>query len=372
MTIARAEPLWKTLEKKGFRVGHEVLSAKKIFLRRMFCPPDEKFPAELVFDAALAKFLVKKYTPKVVCSFTSSTATFIRHALHQHTGGRTVFLAHSVLPTRPYTTNFDFDYALLFGKSSLENILANSVRLGSTKAVLTGSPFITPDYVLPPARTKKNVLFFSTWLTSFSGSGVEKELLCQNTQIVIEWARLHPEFHLYIKLHPLEEPDFIGSLVKESQNITVLDKAVSMPDALRNSAIVLHSWSAASLEAALLQRPTVIVNARDLPATHLLPQNFLSLTDFFLRARTVEELQQCIVATFAQYDKFLQRCREFVQLHLERTTDSIEFMTRCIEAISRGREDFPLVPVHENLAGLRPYLPSEGRQKEREQNPCQP
>jgi hypothetical protein len=345
------------LGNRGFTVCHEKLSLKRILLKKMFCHTDQIFPIPLRFDAVLAQYLVKKYTPKIVCSFTGSAASFIRELLHEQTGGKNIYLSHSVIPPAiSYYTNFDYDYSFFFGQSSLNSVLSNSVHIGNTKVVLTGSPFIIQDFELPPNREKKNILFFSTWLLSFPESGPEKTVLLKNTEMIMQWAQLHPEFHLYVKLHPLERPEFMTNLTQGIPNITVLDKKISMLDALRNISLVLHSWSAASIEAAVLKRPMVVVNTHKSLNTHWVSVQYLSLFKDFPHASTVEELHQGILQVFGDYERFLYRTQEFAKFHLEHTAHSLEVITDCIASIYHDEEKFPFVTVHEELTGLQPYL----------------
>jgi hypothetical protein len=363
----RAHTLYTALEQRGFKMRHEFFSSwQPWLLGRLFYDSEQKLPAELLFPASLARYFVYRYRPKVVCSFvTTLTSSFLREEVHRLNGGKTIFLSHGIPTAVNFNSNFDFDYVFVFGQSSLENVLASPVRLGTTRIVLTGSPFVESTFSLPPNYEKKQILFFSTWFTWASsvntiGKKLCKEILRQNTDLVLEWARRHPEFPLLIKPHPLEDPRFIRELTRDIPHVTVLETSMSMREALQQVSLVLLFWSNASVEAALLQRPTVVVNVSDLAEVqNVVPANYLSLEDYFLpRAKTVEEIQHNIVTTFANYEEYLQRCQQFASYHLEHTTDSIEYIAHCIEAIYHEKEDFPVTPVQEDVSKLdiEPHL----------------
>jgi len=369
-SLKQTELLWKALEHKHLTIHHEIVaSLNRNWFKRKLLPPDQNLPDGLLSEHALAKFCIAKHQPKVVCATANAFAAFIRHELHKQTGGKSIYI-FSAPPNIRSAAVVDADYLFLHGKTSLQTICESPVRLGHAKAVLTGSYCVTPDNRLEPNRDKKKILFFSTWYAWISNPPTKtveclQQTLLHNVHIVIQWAKEHPEFQLFVKIHPSEDPKYIYQLTRDIPNITVLNKSISMRDALKDASLALLSWSAASLEAAMHQRPLVIVNAGDLrdSANTLLPHNHLALEDFFLRARTAEELHQHIVYTFEHYDRFVERCHEFIHQHLEHTTDAIDFMTHCIEAIYHGKEDFPYRPIQEELSGLTPYLSPDDCEK---------
>jgi len=341
------------LKKRGFRVCQEVLGAGRILFNRMLSEPDRTLPPTFRFYSAVLNFLLNKYHPKVVCGFLdrSPLASLLKHACRER-GIKSINIAHGITDPRPFFDSmFDFDYYFLFGQSSLKHIAANPVRIGNTKAVLAGSPFITPDYKLPPNREKKNVLFFSQIKHVVSHAllyaPTHMEQLIENTRLVVDWAKAHPDFRLFMKVHPAGDAKFTHKLCKGIRNIAVLEKSISMIDALKDVSLVINTVSNASLEAAVLNRPTVGINTRSLW------KSYLSLEDFFLPAATnVEELHQNIVQTFEQYEEFLQKTQEFAGFHLEHTIDSVEFIADCIESIYYGEENFSCIPIKEDLSGL--------------------
>lgn len=350
-TRAKIQALSKFLEHKGLTVQHEVMSARSLLARRMFCRPDRKLSGEFVWNAAFARFLVMKYRPKVVCCFTHSCATFIRQEVHNITGGKTIYLAHGFTPQTIDYSIFDFDYYFVFGESSLKNIMANPVRIGHTKAVINGSPFVALQPHLSPNYEKKNVLLFSTWAAGFRKARDRRNALRETAEITVEWAKKNPQFGLLIKIHPREDPEFMETLTQDIPNITVLEKSVSMVDALRDVSLVLSAWSTASIEAALLNRPSIFVDPIGKS------EKYLSINDFSLaRVTNADELQHRIGEVFAHYDEYIYRAQQFAAFHLAHPADSVEFMADCIASVHQGEENFACVDIQQELSGLQPYL----------------
>lgn len=258
-------------------------------------------------------------------------------------GGKVVNLSHAVLANNEDHTMFDFHYYFVFGQSSIDNAFRQKTRYGSTKLVKTGSSLIDNEISLPINQEKKKILFFSSWLPP-----KVRDIVLRNFNLLAKWAKVQRKYHLVIKHHPLEDESIIRSIFKDIPNVTFLPKETGMKNALKDVSLVLTGWSAASVEAALLNRPAVIINDSDLP-------DFWELEKYYLpRARTVEEIQERVDETFARYDYFQERSKDFVRRHLEHTTDSIPFIADCIKSIYNGKEDFEYIP----LEGTMAYFPS--------------
>jgi len=341
----RCDPLKRVLTQKGFLTADEaIMPPKNVLLNRYLCKPKISYPKEFLYEAAYAQYIVKKYQPKILITFMDSSilSVFLREEMKPF--GKVINIAHGVTCDTNLFSMIDFDYLFLFGKRSLENLKRNKVLFGTTRVVLTGSPFITPDFILPANYAKKNILFFSSWIPKN-----ERDLILNNFNIVRDWAKLHQEYHLYVKLHPspLEDPMVWEKLAHGIRNITILDKKVDTKEALENVSLAVVLWSCASFEASILNRPVVIVNNCDRE------ENFLYLENFFLpRSRSAEELHANILLTFDNYDFYLGKCKEFINYHFEHVHDSITYIADCIESIYRDCETFPVCELHENTAIL--------------------
>ena len=338
----RTKNLSRELEKEGFLIKHEVKKKypKEIIENHLLYKPSYRVPFGYRFIASYASFLVKKYKPKIILTFANCDlfSIFLRKEINK-IGGKLINISHSVTGSTEEFYMFDFDYYFVFGPSSVENTFKNPNRYGNTKLILAGSFNIDADFTLPPNYEKKKILFFSSWIEHQYG-----EILLRNFELIANWIKLHPEYELVIKLHTLENPLIIREIFKETPNVKVLPKDVSIKNALEDVSISIVSWSNAAIESALLNRPVVIANDSDLP------DSYLNLEKYFLpRARTPEELQQRIEETFNNYDYFLKVCQDFVKWHLAHTTDSVPYMVKCIKAIIEGKENFEYFEIEGNM-----------------------
>jgi len=213
--------------------------------------------------------------------------------------------------------------------SSLLNLKKQSVRLGSTKVILSGSIFTEPNYNLPVIDVKnKNIVFFSTWIP-INREGEFHSVF----NIVRKWAINNPDYQLLVKLHPLESSDYWKKVAKEVKNITCIDGNTSIKKLLEDVVLVVVRLSNASIEAALLNRPIVTVN----PFIH--KDDYLSLDSFFLSAAKDEkELHENIEYTIHNYDRYVDKCNKFTDFHLEYKKDAVVFIAKCIDSIFNKME----------------------------------
>ncbi|GAI03241.1 unnamed protein product, partial [marine sediment metagenome] len=243
--------------------------------------------------------------------------------------GKLIDIAHGITPNSQRYSMFDFHYYFMIGQSSVDSAFRQKRRYGNTKIVKAGSFRMDKEFTLPINKESKKLVFFSSWLRKDI-----RGIILKNYNLLAKWARVQQNYNLAIKLHPLEEESIIKSIFKNIPNVTFLPKEISMKVALADVSLALGMWSCALIDAAVLNRPVVIINDSDM-------EDFLELENYFLpRARTVEEIQERVEETFARYDEYLERTRYFVSRHLEHTVDSVRYIASCIKSISEGKEDF--------------------------------
>lgn len=342
----RIRSLASRLERYGLVVRHVIVpSARDMILRRRLMRPPAELHPDLLLQGAYARYLVHRYEPKVLVTFHNGLllAPFLREEMRAR--GVYVNISHGVTPIHHNHSVTAYNYYFLFGQSSLENLRRNPVRIGTTAAVLAGSPFVSSDleYFGNDEADPRKVLFFSTWFPA----GEYYEYLSRTAEIVVEWARRNPNRELYVKLHPLENPGFMNELTLGIPNIRVLPKSTPMQQALQGKSIVLHAHSNASLEAALAGKPSVLVNDSNVP------DNYLHLEEYFLpRAANVEEINDRLTRTVQDYDYFVQQARRFVRFHLERTADSVPYIADCLVRLARGEALRNSIHIPQETAGL--------------------
>jgi CDP-glycerol glycerophosphotransferase (TagB/SpsB family) len=239
-----------------------------------------------------------------------------------HPEGKTVYMPHAVIPTTYLFSSFDYDQYFVFGESSVRNLANQDLRFGETRIVKVGSPRILPGYVLPEAEPSHHFLYFSNWMIG------EDERYTRDFEILRAWALDHPEYQLTVKLHPLEKNGYVPRRCKGIPNMRVLPSGTGMKEALESVCLVISSFSSAMVEAALMKRPSVIVNTRKYdPESKDVRESdkLLYLEQFFTaRAQTPEQLQQRIEQTLQNYSHYISRGGEFVKFHYEYTLDAPE------------------------------------------------
>lgn len=325
------------LQHRGFKIRHDAIhSAKNVIIHRLLKKHGNYLPLDLAFDSAYAEYIIEKYKPKILLTFMDCDVIsfFLKEKMRNY--GKVINIAHGVSAATHRFSMFDFDYLFLLGQSSLKNISKNPVRFGSTKAILAGSIFVNENFLLPPNKEMKNILFFSSWLPPEI-----KNVVLRNFSIVSEYAVQHKEYDFFIKLHPLEDPTIWKKKSKGINNIHILKRNIEMKEALRGVSLVLHQWSNASLEAALLNRPSISVDVRGTIDDYLLFDHF-----FTPKATNAKVLHERISETFQNYDHYLKKCDAYASYHLEKRY-AVDYICDCIESIYHGREDFPVHIINE-------------------------
>ena len=335
--LKRTMSLRSHLESKGFNVKYDYFS-KKRFIREKL--NTKRIPINLFLETMDAKYLIKKYSPKVVITFShnSVVSPLLKKYLNE-INGKLVNIAHAVLGDGHEFSMFNFDYYFIFGKSSYKNALKNTNRFGNTKLILSGSIFLSETFDQVTFTKDKNVLFFSTWLAE----SVKDELII-NAKTTIQWAKENPEYTLFIKLHHHEDPLLITQLSKGIRNIIILNKSTSMFDALNKVSLVITSWSNAAIEAALAKKPVVMVNASNSP------DNYLHIEKYFLnRCQNPNEIQSSIETILSNYSFYQERCVEFTSFHYYHKASVNKFISSCIQSIINNKIDFDYIDIKENF-----------------------
>jgi hypothetical protein len=342
----RIERLAGLLGREGVTVRYHLLSSRQMLGKREFIAPGLPVHYLLLPYAAYARYIVRRYRPKVLVTMIDShpLSPFLRREMQGV--GTYVNIAHSPCEATHYFSMSDFDYYIVFGKSSLRELSKNPVRIGSTRVILSGSPFISRDDIPKGDDVDpRKVLFFST----YQPPGDIGRMLEENSRIVIDWARTHPQFRLVIKLHPLEDPGPVRSRTRGLVNVTILDKGTTIVEALSGVSLAIVVWSSAAIEAAMMGKPIVIANRYELY------RDFLDFPDYFPpAATTADELSDRVDTVIGQYPRFVKRTKAFLRAHIERD-DSIAYTAGCLLRILAGRDIEEAIQIREETGGLAPY-----------------
>jgi len=323
----RLEKISDILEQSGFSVVTEVQQNFKGKLRAsQFCWVPLSIPIFLTVAYSNAVFYVRKFQPKIIV-FVQNTGVFpsvIRSILDKD--GLTVNISHSVTFSDALFSSFDFDYYLMFGKSSLQHAKKNKFRYGDTKIVLTGSPFVGASLSdLKRNLPNKTILYCSQWVQS--GDVYETY---RSHEILIEYARRNPYVKVYIKLHPIENGMYWKRKVSDVQNVTVLDSGDSLISALKKVSVCVVASSNVAIEATLAHRPIVSIDISGIA------DEYLNVSRYFPRAKNIDDFESAMLEVFSKYDYYLDRCKDFSCFHMEYLSDSQKVISNCLSLIFRG------------------------------------
>lgn len=314
--------------------GHQLvetalLGPKQILQKRLLKRPPFAVPIRYFGLAAYAEWLVEHHQPRILLNDRNGSlyAPFLRLSLNARQR-LLVHLAHAstVENSRRLGMN-DYDYYFLFGQSSLEALQARKLRFGSSQAVLAGSHMIDRSYDLPPADPSLRVV-----LILGVGPDKEKEAGYQATYALLrDWAAPHSEYKVLVKPHPRSQVPFWLQAANKLSNVQVLPKACSLAEALAQSSLVVNIMSNAVIEAALSRRPVLYVNASG-------EADIFGQERFFGPClRSVEVLQQRVVALEVDYAQALQRSEAFADHHLSKGHGGLTASLDLLEQLLAGR-----------------------------------
>lgn len=304
----------------------------EILYGRMLCQPLQSVPTRYFGLAAHAQWLVERYQPRILLNDRNGSlySPFLRLALNARQS-LMVHLAHATTleSSRRLGMN-DYDYYFLFGRSSLDALQKRSLRFGSSTAVLAGSHMIDSAYDLAPAEP-----CLRTLLILGVGPDKEKEAGYRATyQVLLDWAREHPEYRVLVKAHPRSRVPFWQKAADELPQIKVLPRDCSLADALGCSSLVVNIMSNAVIEAALAQRPIIYVNASS-------AQDIFAQEHFFGACVTsVSHLKLRVLAVENDYASALQNSQAFAEYHLAKGCDGLANNIALLAAL-RERQVMP-------------------------------
>jgi len=338
------QPLISELKKKGFIVLEDAQQRSSTILKNgLLTQYKYKVPFKYLFIASYMQNIVDTYRPKIIITDRNGSiySPFLKEAIQVY--GKLVHIAHSVT-----TDNFgrfsliEYDYYFLFGTSSLNKLLQRQVRYGSTKAVLTGPYFSDKEFTLPPTDKTKNILLFGI------GPDLEKHTDYGSMYYIIkDWIAENPEYTLYFKPHPRSRFDYWQKESHKHQNIVVLKGTEKLTHCFKNISIALSIFTNAVIDAALLNRPSLLVcsdNVRD----------ELDVEAFYLpRSKTSRQLHKNITTILDNYQHYVEQSQKFARFHLEHQQDSIEYIANCLASITNKQEDFPYIKIEEKMDNLK-------------------
>ncbi|WP_339408814.1 capsule biosynthesis protein [Pseudomonas sp. EA_35y_Pfl2_R5] len=329
--LQRKKRLIETLRSRGHHLVESALEEpSSIIAKKMLSRPPQPVQLRYFGYAAYAQWLVQRHDPRLLINDRNGSffAPFLRLSLNQR-HRLLVQLAHAstVENSRRLSMN-DYDYYLLFGKSSEEALKRRSLRFGTSTLLLAGSHMIDSAFDLPAASDAlKTVLVLGV------GPDKEKEsCYLNNYQIVSDWAASHTDRRVLVKGHPRSRMSFWKQAAQERENIEVLPADCPLEKALEQSAIAINFMSNAVIEAGLARRPAIYLNTCQ-------EREIFEQERFFGSAvKSAVVLQERINLIEQNYQEHVTRSEEFSCFHLAGGVQGLQRTVAVLEALVGGTE----------------------------------
>jgi hypothetical protein len=242
----------------GLNVQQYVLGPwHQMMMRRHMLQPLYKTLPRFIIKAAMARYLVEKYRPKVVVISTEDTiAPFLRFEVNR-IGGKLINIAHSVIFRSPLFAMCDYDYYFIYGQASLNSLCNNPNRFGTTRIVLSGSVDLSRHKELPREDVlPKRLTYFSTWLPRN-----QKAAFLLQFDEIREFALSNPDWVVVIRPHPLEDIAYWRKAALTASNIQLASLSEPIAESVRHSCVTLcPSHSTTALDSACLGRPPIVLD----------------------------------------------------------------------------------------------------------------
>ncbi|WP_256662351.1 capsule biosynthesis protein [Pseudomonas sp. F(2018)] len=331
--LQRKKLLIEALRARGHRLIETALQEPKVLLReRQLKRPPFPVPTRYFGIAAHAQWLVEHYQPRVLLNDRNGSlySPFLRLALNARQSVL-VHLAHATTGegSRRLGMN-DYDYYLLFGKSSEQALRSRDLIFGSSTLVLGGSHMISSAFDIPQALPA-----WKTALVLGVGPDKEKERAYQEAyRTVGAWAASTPDYRVLVKSHPRSKAALWREIALSAPNLSVMPLNTPLEQALAESSLVINFMSNAIVEAGLARRPVVCVGAP--PEADIFDQ-----TKFFGESSAdVEVLRQRVYAIEQDYQLHTQIAESFAAFHLAGGFQGLDRTASVIEALAHDAE-FP-------------------------------
>ena len=327
--LKRKKLLIEAIAHRGYQLTETALDKPQIICqKRLLAPPPQAVPLRYFFYAAHATWLVAHHQPKILLNDRNGSlySPFLRLCLNEK-NSLLVQLAHaSTLESSRRLGMNDYDYYILFGRSSFEALMNRRLRFGSTTALITGSHMIDTAFDIPPPKFDcKTILVLGI------GPDKEKETGYLNTyNIIYNATKYLSGYKILIKRHPRSSIPFWENASKTSDNIILLAPDHSLAKALSRSSIVVNIMSNAVIEATLAGRPIIYCNTSD-------NIDIFEQERFFgPAANTLEKFNSRLIEIENNYAKEIDNAKKFSQYHLAHGTDGLKKNMEVIDCLLTG------------------------------------
>jgi hypothetical protein len=322
----RKDAFLQALRATGLHVEEFVEESDGVLIRaRQFVRPAKPVPFLLYWHAAHAAFLLQRYRAKVVLSERNGwiIPSFIK-ALRTE-GMRVMHLAHSVPSGQSSRYDyFDYDYYLMFGRSSYDYLSSLGEAFGECCAVYAGPYYLTDKKktVWRESDNKRTPRFL------FLGSGPDyehTESYQQYCRWVVTWLEQHQDTRLSVKPHPRGQGYPWLDYAVGSERIALLPAGETLEQCAEHFDLVLCGYTNAVLDVARAGVPFVLLGQGE---------DYFSVARYGLpRVVAESQLAPCIETVLSEPEKTKERLFEFLNYHIchaDKPLDSLADSVRLV------------------------------------------
>ncbi|MCK0510608.1 hypothetical protein [Aromatoleum buckelii] len=330
--LGRKQALLAALRSRGLAVEEFVEEGDFDLVRgRQFVTPASGVPALLRWDAAHAAYLLSRYKAKVIVTERNGWIIPSLIKLQRKTGPRIVHLAHSVPSDESSRYDyFDYDYYLLFGKSSLEYLSALEGAFGECVVKFAGPYFFT-DREGPLPVTVRNEGKGVKCL--FLGSGPDYEVsepYLEHCSWIAAWLISRPDAELWVKVHPRGSGEPWRSQAASNSRIKMIPPDTMLDACIGDFDFVLSDYTNAVLDVSRFGTPFILLGEG---------ADYFSTERFGIpRARSSMELTNCIDVLLADVHRAREMASRFFDFHVHEKYLPLTSMVNVIERLAAGGE----------------------------------
>ena len=223
----------------------------------------------LVEQTVIAKFILKKFSPKIIITPDDSDARARLYTLL----GKEAKIPSATIQfglTGPEGVEWKFsstNKVAVWGKSSRDELIKHGVN--KEKIVITGSPrhdskittdkkslkFLKQKYKIN--KDKIIILLASTYTDKTHYIFSDPKVLNNMKKSIFETVNLFPDIVLLVKPHPVENISETTALVKNFKNIIFVDKAENITDLIQLSDSFISFGSTSTIDALIANKLSI-------------------------------------------------------------------------------------------------------------------
>jgi hypothetical protein len=318
----RVMPIVNILDDNGIETGVEIRASRLSGLKRLafgFVP--FKVPSELVLDYAEAAYYAGTYNASAIAMMENSCLypSFLKELMVT----KTVNIAHGVRVNAWEHSYIDFDYYLLFGESSIKHLQENRYLFGSTRALLTGSPFVDKRLAsVTPTCNGGHIVYFSQYQNPL----VKNDILFSH-DLFKGFVDKHPEVKFVIKLHPLEDETYWVANTSHFDNVEIVAGVSNIHEVLSGAFCSIVAWSNCAVESAIAKCPVIAIDQSGYA------NKYLEISDYFPVVDSIDDLETASVEIKDSYQLYQVKCQEFAEYHMNHAENAQQIIAGTLTEI---------------------------------------